>query len=357
MPRRFVWIEPRCGWSRRPIKLKVLFKEFEMESPAIPSLDQLLVLLTVAEAGSFSAAAKRLGRATSAISYAVDTLEALLGVSLFDRGTTRKPKLTQQGEAIVSEARAVAHSIETLRARVRGFLDELEPEVSLAVDSMLLGDRLTTLLREFHAQFPTVSVRLLMQTLGSVEHVVRSDLARIGVGSLVHMDLTGFRVIDIVGVNIIPVAAPSHPLARTNEGGPRRSSDFLQLVLSQQPAGANRDIGVVSLRTWRINDQAARHRLLLAGVGWCGMPEPLVRADVESGRLVRLNLPDWRGGEHKLQAIHKIDTPPGPAGRWLIERLVTLSDDVEPPAQGTAEPIKSKGRRLSRRASAGNQRK
>ena len=124
-----------------------------MESPAIPSLDQLLVLLTVAEAGSFSAAAKRLGRATSAISYAVDTLEALLGVSLFDRGTTRKPKLTQQGEAIVSEARAVAHSIETLRARVRGFLDELEPEVSLAVDSMLLGDRLTTLLREFHASF------------------------------------------------------------------------------------------------------------------------------------------------------------------------------------------------------------
>jgi DNA-binding transcriptional LysR family regulator len=329
-----------------------------MRSPAVPSLDQLLVLLTVAEAGSFSAAAKRLGRATSAISYAIDTLEAQLGVSLFDRGTTRKPKLTPQGAAIVSEARAVTHSIETLRARVRGFLDELEPEVSLAVDSMLLGDRLAMLLREFHAQFPTVSVRLLMQTPGRVEHVVRNDLARIGVGSLVHMDLTGFRVIDIDGVNIIPVAAPSHPLARANQGGQPRPSDFLQLVLSEQPAGPSRDFGVVSLNTWRINDQAARHRLLLAGVGWCGMPEPLVRADIASGRLVRLNLPDWRGGGHKLQAVHKIDTPPGPAGRWLIERLATLSDGVEPSFQGTAEPIKSKGRRLSpRRASARKPRK
>jgi DNA-binding transcriptional LysR family regulator len=75
------------------------------------------VLIVVAEAGSFSAAAKRLGRATSAISYAIDTLEAQLGLSLFDRGTTRKPKLTQQGEAIVSEAKAVAQSVETLRAR------------------------------------------------------------------------------------------------------------------------------------------------------------------------------------------------------------------------------------------------
>jgi hypothetical protein len=88
------------------IKLRSLFREFEMRSPATPSVDQLLVLLTVAEAGSFTAAAKRLGRATSAISYAIDTLESQLGISLFDRGTTRKPKLTQQGEAVVSEARA-----------------------------------------------------------------------------------------------------------------------------------------------------------------------------------------------------------------------------------------------------------
>ena len=210
-----------------------------MRSPAVPSVNQLLVLLAVAEAGSFTAAAKRLGRATSAISYAIDTLEAQLGLSLFDRGTTRKPRLTQQGEAVVSEARAVAHSIETLRARVRGFLDELEPEVSLAVDSMLPSDRLTTLLRQFHAQFPTVPVRLLVETLGGVERVVRNGLASIGVGSLLHMDMTGFRRLDIEGVRIIPVAAPSHPLANSSEAAPPQASDFVQLVLSERPSAKN----------------------------------------------------------------------------------------------------------------------
>ncbi len=318
-----------------------------MRGPAVPSIDQLLVLLTVAEAGSFTAAAKRLGRATSAISYAIDTLEAQLGLSLFDRGTTRKPKLTKQGEAVVSEARAVAHSVETLRARVRGFLDELEPEVSLVVDSMLPSDRLTTLLREFHTQFPTVPVRLLVQTLGGVERVLRHGHARIGVGNLLHMDMTGFRRIDIESVRIIPVVAPSHPLAKASAAAPLQASDFVQLVLSEQPAVESRDFGVVSLNTWRIGDLAARHKLLLAGIGWCGMPEPIVRADIESGRLVRLNLPDWRGGEHTLQAIHKTDTPPGPAGRWLIERLVTLSDAG--PIQEVSKPTKAKGRRQSRR--------
>ncbi len=196
-----------------------------MRGPAVPSVDQLLVLLTVAETGSFTAAAKHLGRATSAVSYAIDTLESQLGLSLFDRGTTRKPKLTPQGEAVVSEARAVAHSIETLRARVRGFLDELEPEVSLVVDSLLPGDRLTTLLREFHARFPTVPVRLLVETLGGVERVIRSGVARIGIGSLLHMDMTGFRHIGIKGVQIIPVATPGHPLAQAKgsaaAAGPR----------------------------------------------------------------------------------------------------------------------------------------
>ena len=50
-----------------------------MQPPGIPSVDQLLVLLTVVEEGSFTGAARRLRRATSAISYAIDTLEAQLG--------------------------------------------------------------------------------------------------------------------------------------------------------------------------------------------------------------------------------------------------------------------------------------
>lgn len=302
-----------------------------MRGPGTPSIDQLMVLLAVQEEGSFTAAARRLGRATSAISYAIDTLEQQLGLSLFDRGTTRKPRLTREGEAIVSEARAVAFSVETLRARVRGFLDSLEPEVSLVVDAMFPLDRLTGLLRQFNDRFPTVPVRLLVETLGGVERALREDHAGIGVGNQLHMNMTGFRRVDIVAVRLIPVAAPGHPLTRAGSGAPREPSDYIQLILSERQATDDRDYGVVSLNNWRIGDLGAKHALLLAGLGWGGMPEPAIRADLKAGRLVKLNLRNWRGGEYNLQAVHKVDTPPGPAGRWLIERLATMSDDRTEP--------------------------
>ena len=321
-----------------------------MRLTATPSLDQLLVLLAVVEAGSFAGAARRLHRATSAISYAIDTLEEQLDISLFDRGTTRKPRLTQRGEAVVSEAKAVAHSIETLRARVRGLVNALEPEVALVVDSIYPSDRLVAVLKDFHKKFPTVPLRLSVQALEGVERVVRSGNAWIGVGGLLHIDSTGLQRIEIGAVRIIPVAGPSHPLALAGHTSRLRARDHLQLVLSDQPAPEGRDHGVVSLTNWRVGDLTLRLKLLLAGVGWGGMPEPMVLTALKSGKLVHLDLRDWRGGEYPMQVVHKTDTPPGPAARWLIERLV-----LSPPMDRQTifkNRKKSGGRGVSARAAS-----
>jgi DNA-binding transcriptional LysR family regulator len=292
-----------------------------MRGPGTPSVDQLLVLLAVVEAGSFAAAARRLGRATSAISYSVDTLEAQLGLPLFDRGTARKPKLTAAGEAIVSEARAVAHTVETLRARVQGLLGGLESELSLVVDSMLPGEQLVAALDGFQREFPTVPIRLLVRTLGEVERVIRDGDARIGVGWH-RMDSTGLRQIHLGAVRYVPVAAPNHPLASASNVSPSAARQHVQLVLSEKRGHEGQDYGVLSLTTWRVGDLAAKHELLLAGVGWGGMPEPTVRADLKCGRLVQLALRDWQHTAFTMHIVHKIDTPPGVGGQWLIDRLL-----------------------------------
>src|SRR6516165_5471688 len=80
--------------------LGLTFKESEMQGPGVPSLDQLQVFLTVVETGSFAAAGRKLGRATSAVSYAIANLEHQLGVQLFDRDRTRKPTLTAIGSSV-----------------------------------------------------------------------------------------------------------------------------------------------------------------------------------------------------------------------------------------------------------------
>jgi DNA-binding transcriptional LysR family regulator len=146
---------------------------------------------------------------------------------------------------------------------VRGLLDGLESEVSLVVDTMYPSDQLLAALNDFHVKFPTVPLRLLVQTLGGVERRIRNGDAGIGIGGVLHMDSTGLRRIEIGGVTLIPVAAASHPLALAGDNSAPRALDHVQLVLSDRPAGEGRDRGVVSLATWRVGDLTLKHNLLL----------------------------------------------------------------------------------------------
>ena len=70
-----------------------------------PTLDQLQVLVAVADTGSFSAAGRKLNRAQSVISYAIANLETQLGLKLFEREGTREPRLTDVGRAMLEDAR------------------------------------------------------------------------------------------------------------------------------------------------------------------------------------------------------------------------------------------------------------
>jgi DNA-binding transcriptional LysR family regulator len=58
------------------------------------------------------------------------------------------------------------------------------------------------------------------------------------------------------------------------------------------------------------------------------MPEPMVRTDIEKGRLVRLDMPEYKDGFIRLHAIYRTDTPPGPAGSWLIARFVAQAEEA-----------------------------
>jgi DNA-binding transcriptional LysR family regulator len=307
-----------------------MFKRVEMSGPGFPSLDQLRVFLAVVEAGSFAAAGRQLGRATSAISYTVANLEQQLGVTLFDRERTRRPTLTEAGRAVLTEARTVSLGVDGLRARVKGLLDGLEAEVILVVDVMLPTARLVDAMRGFEATFPTVALRLHVEALGAVTQLVHSGIATIGISGPLDVDVTGIEHIQVGGVDLIPVAAPHHPLAASHRNAPGAARNHVQLVLSDRSElTKGRDFGVVGLKSWRLADLGAKHALLRGGLGWGNMPEPMVRDDLAAGRLRLLELPEWSAGFYALRAIHRTDTPPGPAAAWMIRRFREQATQIQ----------------------------
>jgi DNA-binding transcriptional LysR family regulator len=288
--------------------------------PGTPTFDQLRVLLAVVDAKTLAGAARRLGRATSAVSYAIAQLESQLGIALFDRQTTRRLQLTQAGQAVMAEACVVAGAMDALRAKVKGLLDGLEAEVSVVVDVMYPTARLVQALRAFQQHYPTVGIRLHVEALGAVTQKVLEGGASFGISGPLRSPAAQLVYQPMAALPMVPVAAPDHPLIGAVTAGAAR--DHIQLVLTDRSRlTEGQDFAVLSVKTWRLADLGAKHALLLAGVGWGQMPEHMVRDDLRTGRLVVLKLPEWEGGMFPLHVVHLASTPPGPAARWLIGRL------------------------------------
>ena len=288
------------------------------------SLDQLKAFIAAVDEGSFSAGARRLNRAQSAVSELISNLEAQIGVTLFDR-SERYPKLTSAGNLLIADARCVVANLDTLKARAKGIAGGLESELSAVVDVLFPIEALADSAREFRDRFPHTPLRLYVEALGGTYKAVADGQCSFGVVAALPTMPTNTTIERLQGVAMIMVAAREHPLAAYEGVIPTAElGKHVQLVLTDRSdLTAGQEFGVLSPLTWRLSDLFAKHAFLLKGLGWGGMPWHAVDRDLRAGRLVRLAIEEIpeAGLILPMSAIYLSATPPGPAGRWLIERL------------------------------------
>ena len=287
------------------------------------TIDQLRMLIAVVDHGSFTAGAKAVQRAQSAVSQAIATLEFQLDLKLFDR-STRRPTLTPEGAAVLADARAVVDRARALRERASALAGGEEAQVSIALALLVPLPVITEVLAGFEEAFASTELDLLVEeAAGPLDLVVE---ARAGIGVAGGFNIRGAPegiVREPLGaIPIVAVAAPDHPLAAIRGRiGAVELREQRQLASASGRGAATAD--PLSRRTWPIADQSVRRALLTGGFGWGVVPEHVVADDLEAGRLARLELealPDEAMRE-TLYALHRRDDPPGPAGRWLVTAL------------------------------------
>jgi len=286
------------------------------------TLDQMRVLIAVADAGSFSAAARKLSRVQSAISQSIQTLETTLGLTLFDR-SGKTPRLTDAGKALVGDARALILGAQAVRARAQSMAEGVEPELTLAVDAMFPMPLLMESLKALRVAFPILPASVFTEALGGAEQRLRDGAARLAIYSIPPSspcDLTSEFMTRVV---MWPVVAAGHPLAAAPEPLPREALEpQVQLVLTDRtPLTQNWIGGIVSRHIWRFADLTTRLDFLLAGFGWCNMPSHMVAEHVAAGRLKRLKIANQEEVALPLSVVHERGRSPGRAGRWLISDL------------------------------------
>jgi DNA-binding transcriptional LysR family regulator len=287
------------------------------------SLDQLRTFIAAADEGSFSAAGRRLRRAQSVVSQSLANLEGQLGVKLFNRGA-RFPTLTDQGRALLADARAVAGNIDLFKARAKRLAGGLEPELSVAVDVVFPLAPFTAAVAAFQKEFPSTLLRFDVESSAVIEPVLDGRCA-VGVmasSQVAPPQLTRERLLTITAPAVV---SPQHPLA--TYGGPIPMAvlaEHIQLVHAD-PSDLSRagGFGLLSPRVWRLSHLGAKHAFLRAGLGFGVMPLHMIEADLASGALVQISADSApsEGYLIAMSAVYRTDSPPGPAGRWFIDRL------------------------------------
>ena len=309
------------------------------------SLDQLRTFIAAASEGSFSAAGRKLHRAQSVVSQTLANLETQLGVKLFDR-SGRYPRLTDEGRALLHDAKAIADGMDCFKARAKTMREGLEPELSLSIDAMYPMRALTEAVGAFRIAFPYTSLRLYVDVLGAVIEPVLLGVCQIGVigtSPIVPDNMTSEPLLE---VPMVAVVAPEHPLASHKGVIPASElQKHLQLVLTDRSKlTEGKSYGVFSENIWRLADLGAKHEFLRAGLGFGLMPVFIVEDDIAGRKLraIRVEIPGSTKPLVPMHAVHRKEAPPGPAGRWLIAKLKGRGDA---PTPGKAGGTKASARR------------
>jgi DNA-binding transcriptional LysR family regulator len=296
------------------------------------SLDQIRTFIAAADEGSFSAAGRRLRRAQSVVSQTLANLEGQLGVKLFDR-SGHLPVLTDQGRALLADARAVACDMDLLKARAKTLAGGLEPELSVAVDVMFPDATFTSAVAAFQKEFPATLLRFDIESSAVIEPVVdgRCAIGVVGSWALAPPQLSHE---PLLMVRVPMVVSPQHPLATRRGRIPIPVlAEHIQ-ISHIDPSDLSLVYGAARLkypRVWRVSHFGAKLAFLRAGFGFGSMPLHVIEADLASGTLVEIMPEDAPPGGHVIAmgAVYRTDSPPGPAGRWFIDRL----------KQGPAAPL------------------
>lgn len=259
-------------------------------------LDAITVFVRVVEAGSFSAAARRLGAPKATVSAKVARLEKRLGLSLLQR-TTRKLRMTEAGEEYFRHCAQAVREVELAEAALQ--ITSGKPSGVLRVTAPVdFGHTLLPrIVHIYAAKYPDVSVELLV-TNRVVDLVGEGvDLAIRPSQALKDSSLIARRFHDL-GSNLWAspdylqrLGTPAHPRdlqkATFVEFRPRNS-----VVLTKGKA----DVEVATSGRIRADDFETIKALLLLGEGIAWMPDFLAADAVEAGTLVPA-LPQWRPKE------------------------------------------------------------
>ncbi|MFO1881925.1 LysR family transcriptional regulator [Pseudomonas aeruginosa] len=292
------------------------------------SSDTIELFLAVLDRGSFSGAARALGRVPSAVSMGIANLEAELGFALFER-THREARPTALARALAPQARMIAEQLAQLQVHALELSQGLESRLSLGVVADIDSGRLFGALRTLSELYPLLDVEVLSAAQDDALALLHGGRISLCFG-FAGISVNPQERFQYVGAeSLVATISPRHPALQK----PGQALYLEELVNVRQILVASCDLPLADTRPliagacWRTDSLGTALEMVEAGIGWGNFPLSRVAPLLATGRLVRL---DFRNTKNELKLpVHAIwlkNQPLRKAAQELVGMLATRPD-------------------------------
>lgn len=282
------------------------------------SLESLAAFALVAAEGSFSAAARKLGKSQSTISETIANLEADLNVSLFDR-RQRQPSLTEAGQALLAQAQQVLAANDRLNRCASQLSEGQEPRLTVVLSDTFQSETFAAMLRQIDLRYPTLRFECLIAEYEDVVALVQQGRAHLGLMAAQdsYPPDVGYSALKEKSELVLCVGR-GHPLAALPHVTSEQLRAERELRLSTYELDNKDDCPAQS--TWSAPGYLMLCEMASQGYGWTELPRWMVQR-YGADQLVELPVPGWPR-HTRVDAVWSMRRALGSAGAWLLQSLI-----------------------------------
>ncbi len=260
------------------------------------TLEQLKMLVQVAELGSLKGASKALFKTQPAISQGIKQLEIQLGLQLFSRQGYRL-LLTDNGRQIYQHALRLLNEAKQIKQLATFLTAGNEATVTIAIEASYDLKRILPVLEMIRNEFPHTQIILKQEYINGALEAVKSEQADIALTTIDDLALHSgeYEANKLHQGSLHNVAAPAllqrHPKLMSVE----ELKDEYQIVVQdsgQSSQGVNYSVQT-GQRCWYVNDFSTKKTLIMSGMGWGRLPDYMIENELDSKVLVAINLNDF----------------------------------------------------------------
>lgn len=286
--------------------------------------EQLLIFKTVMQTGSFSAAARKLGKVPSAVSMSIANLEIDLDLKLFNRAG-REPAPTAQAITLFEKTEQLLIEMNQWKQHALALSSGLESALNIVVVSELLHTHWTDYIAALEKQFPELQINIFTAPQEDAQKMLVNGTAQFALMFEREQLESNEQFIELKRQALVPVASKDYLLAQYAK------ISFEQILQSRQIVVASRDRSIkpellYSKNYWRTDNHHSTCAMILQNLGWGVLPEAMLNENpLLKQQLKILNFADFTPKfEYFVDLVWNRESQQGAAARFLINHIRNL---------------------------------